>query len=179
VKLDLKDLPAERYMPPARLQARQQAVERFAKAPAPRRRVTRVTARVVALVAGILVLVMGGTAVAYVAFMPATVPVANQTRCYTKASVGEGDDFYGTTVGQALSAGSNARKAEAAVDICSSLWRQGILKLDSKQVGFPAENRTDYLVPSLVACRLENGIAAVFPGDEMTCSRLGLPRLAE
>jgi hypothetical protein len=53
-----------------------------------------------------------------------------------------------------------------------------LLRLGSKQVGGP-DTRTDHPIPPLVACTLDNGVAAVFPGDEQTCARLGLPRLAE
>jgi hypothetical protein len=125
------------------------------------------------------VLLIGGTAAAYVAFKPATVPVADQTRCYTKASLAGGDtNFFGTTVAQARSA-DGTRAAASAVEACSALWRQGLLRLGSKQVGGPDTSGTTHPTPPLAACTLDNGVAAVFPGDEQTCARLGLPRLAD
>jgi hypothetical protein len=176
--IDLAKLPEERKMPAAHAQLRRQTLERHVtESLAPRGR--RVTYRLVVVAAGASVLMFGGAAAAYVALKPAAVPVADQTRCYSKASLKGGDhDFYGTTVGQAVPV-AGQRKAEAAVDMCSALWRQGLLTLNSKEVGKPAENRDDYPVPALVACTLDNGIAAVLPGDEQTCARLGLPRLQE
>jgi hypothetical protein len=135
-------------------------------------------ARYATVVAGASALLIGGAAAAYVAFKPPTVPVADQTRCYTKASLAGGDkDFFGTTVAQAWSA-DGTRDARSAVEVCSALWRQGLLQLGSKRVGGP-DTGTDHPIPPLVACTLDNGIAAVFPGDQQTCARLGLPRLAE
>ncbi|WP_433383277.1 hypothetical protein ACQPZX_20905 [Actinoplanes sp. CA-142083] len=176
--IDLAKLPPERKIPAAHAQLRREVLERHVtESLAPRSR--RVTYRLVVVAAGASVLMFGGAAAAYVALRPATVPVADQTRCYTRASLKGGDhDFYGTTVGQAVPA-AGQRKAEAAVDACAALWRQGLLTLDSKEVGMPAEKRDDFPVPALIACTLDNGIAAVMPGDEQTCARLGLPRLQE
>ncbi|HEX5198885.1 hypothetical protein ACFQS1_24595 [Paractinoplanes rhizophilus] len=176
--IDLAELPPERKMPAAHAQLRREALERHAAASlAPRSR--RVTYRLVVVAAGASVLMFGGAAAAYVALKPATVPVADQTRCYTRASLKGGDhDFYGTTVGQAVPA-AGQRKAEAAVEICAALWRQGLLTAGSKEVGLPAGKSADHPVPALVACTLDNGVAAVLPGDERTCARLGLPRLQE
>ncbi len=174
---DLIDLPPERTMPHAHMLARQQRIEQYAAGPTRRRWATRNAVRYAMIVAGASALLIGGTAAAYVAFKPATVPVADETRCYTKASL-EGDkDFFGTTVSQAWSA-DGTRSAASAVEACSAVWRQGLLQLGSKQVGGP-DTGTDHPIPPLMACALDNGVAAVFPGDEQTCARLGLPRLAE
>jgi len=175
---DLIDLPPERAMPHAHMLARQQRIEQYAAGPMRRRWATRNAARSAVVVAGAAALLIGGTAAAYVAFKPATVPVADETRCYTKASLAGGDkNFFGTTVSQAWSA-DGTRNAASAVEACSAVWRQGLLQLGSKQVGGP-DTGTDHPIPPLVACTLDNGVAAVFPGDEQTCARLGLPRLAE
>lgn len=170
-------LPDHRSMPPSRMLARQQRLERHVAEPGRRRWATRTTTRTVAIAVGASALLLGGTAGAYVAFKPATVPVADGTRCYSKATLDGGDDFYGTTVIQAFRA-DGTRNAATAIDACSGLWKQGFLKPGQKEVGRPA-NGEDHPVPHLVACTLDNGMAAVFPGDDGTCAKLGLPRLAE
>lgn len=175
----LANLPPERTMPEARMLTRERHIVDFATARAGRQRATRRTARYVALIAGASTLLIGSTAAAYVAFRPATVPIADEVRCYSKASLEGGDqDFYGTTVTHAK-APDGTRNAGTAVESCSALWRQALMRLDDKQVGGPDTGRFDHPVPPLVACTLDNGIAAVFPGDTQTCARLGLPRLAE
>ncbi|MEV0392165.1 hypothetical protein [Polymorphospora rubra] len=172
------DLPPQRPMPAVRAQARQVRIEQYATPPTPARRKERLTRALVIATAASTVLI-GGTATAYVAFRPASTPVEDQTRCYTKESLDGGDsDFYGTTVGKAHAA-DGSRAAAAAVDLCAALWQQGLLELGSKQVSEPGTGSTNRPVPPLVACTLDNGLAAVFPGDSDTCSRLGLPRLAE
>jgi len=177
--VDLNDLPPVRAMPRDRMTARQHGIEMYAKAPTASRVRSRITVRLAAVAIGASAALVGTTALAYVAFKPATVPVADQTRCYTKASLeGGNDDFYGTTVGQAMPA-DGTRKAVAAVEVCSALWRQGLLTPGSKRITVPERDSADQPVPRLTACVLEKGIAAVIPGDDNICARLGLPRLVE
>jgi hypothetical protein len=158
---------------------RERHIVDFATEPTGRQRVARRTARYVAIITGASALLIGSTAAAYVAFRPATVPIVDQVRCYSKASLEGGDtDFYGTTVTHAA-APDGTRNAGTAIEACSPLWRQALMRINDKQVGGPDTGRFDHPVPPLVACTLDNGVAAVFPGDERTCARLGLPRLAE
>ncbi len=175
---DLIDLPEQRSMPQTRALARQRHIETFATAPSAGHRFTRRTARFVTVLAGGAVLLVGGTAAAtYVAFRPATVPVADQTRCYTKATLDGGDDFFGTTVTVAYAADA-PRTPASALTTCADLWRQGLLHLGTKAVDAPDPGH-EYPVPPLVACVLDSGVAAVFPGDDRTCALLGLSQLAE
>ncbi|MEV4625922.1 hypothetical protein AB0J90_06495 [Micromonospora sp. NPDC049523] len=183
----LVDLPPQRPLPPARARARQALLEQYASTPVrmPRRR--RI-ARYLAVTAAGSTLLFGGAAAAYVAYRPASVPVEDQTRCYTVASLDGGDsDFHGTTVGRAWS-GDGQRSAAAAVELCAALWQQGVLEAGAKgvrppeggakEVGPSAGVVPTVPVPPLQACVLDNGIAAVFPGDTGTCARLGLAKLA-
>jgi hypothetical protein len=48
------------------------------------------------------------------------------------------------------------------VALCAALWRQGDVLTG------------DITPPHLVACVLDTGVVAVFPGDDSTCERLGL-----
>jgi hypothetical protein len=183
---ELFDLPPERSMSATRLATRQRRIEQYLidseSTGTPivevRRRQFLIRRFMVAIAAGSLL--VGSTAAAYVAFAKAKVPVADETRCYTKATLEGGDrDFYGTTVNQAHNA-DGGQRAITAIEACAALWRQGVLVADSKNVGGASvDASTTRAVPPLVACTLDSGIAAVLPGDASTCSSLGIPRLAE
>jgi hypothetical protein len=175
---DFFDLPPDRAIPEARMITREQHVVAYAS-PAKPNRARRKVSRYVAVLVGASVLALGGTAAAaYVASKPATLPVADGLRCYTKASLEGGDNFYGTTIARARAA-DGTRSTEGAVEACSGLWDQGFLQLDKKQPAQPDAMTPDQPIPPLVACTLDNGMAAVFPGDAQTCFHLGLPQLAE
>lgn len=173
---DRVEIPAHRPLPPARVTARRDRVERYvAGAPQPgppglpRKRL------IVAAAAGVVLLSGAAT---YVSVRPATVPVQDQTRCYTKASLKGGDrNFFGTTVGQARGV-AGERSSVTAVDACAVLWRQGVIRLNTKGVRDP-DQASDHPVPPLVACVLDDGIAAVLPGTDETCRELGISQLAE
>lgn len=116
-----------------------------------------------------------GSAAAYVASAPAT--VTDQVRCYTVASLEGGDDFSGSSAGQAQEL-DGSRAEISAIDACSTLWRAGLLRLGEKHTVPPKTLTYDAPSPQLTACRLDNGMAAVLPGDDQTCARLGLPKLS-
>ncbi|EIV95432.1 hypothetical protein [Frankia sp. QA3] len=120
----------------------------------------------------------GGTAAAFAAFAPAT--VTDQIRCYSRASLDGGDDnLFGTSAAQATAA-DGSKTVIPAAEVCSTLWRYGLLAPDSRgAVHVPSDAEPTRSAPPLVACALRNGIAAVFPGDDNTCTALCLPRLAE
>ncbi|GLZ02298.1 hypothetical protein [Actinoplanes sp. NBRC 103695] len=159
---DLNELPRERTMP--RAADHKNLVEGYAAA-GPRR--SRATSRVaVMLVSGAIVLGGGTAAAAYVAARKAEVPPMEQTQCYSKATLN--DDYAKQTA-----TATRDQSARSAVQVCTTLWQAGVLKLNSTQDGTPSEP------PPLTACVLANGVAAVFPGDDRTCGQLGLPRLTE
>jgi len=142
-------LSHERSMPTTSRTIRQRLLVEHAAASARPRRAGRRAIRFAVIAGASSVLAIGGTAAAYVAFKPASTPVADQTRCYSTASLKGGDtDFSGTTVGLAHAADGSTRAA-AAVDLCAALWRQGILQLNSPVVGAPSGDATA-AVPALV-----------------------------
>src|SRR5687767_10245428 len=112
---DLLDLPPERAMPTDRVHARRHLLQRHLAAATPPRR--RPAVRYLVTVGAAGAVLAGGTAAAYIATRPASVPVVDQTRCYTKASLAGGDEFAGTTVGMARSADGRAH-AVTAIEAC-------------------------------------------------------------
>ncbi len=98
-------------------------------------------------------------------------------RCYSVASLGDDSSFKGTEASQVNSGDQTAPPPPPdPVELCGSLWRAGIVRAGADN-GQSMDGGV-YPVPTLTACTLESGIAAVFPGNETTCEQLGLPRLA-
>jgi hypothetical protein len=178
------DRPPEFEMPPQNLAARRRVlgdhVRRSAASGSTSRwhRFSRLTR--IAVIGLFGVVLLGGTAAwAYVAFAPAKVPVADETRCYSVASldVPKDKDFYGTSVTTGAPFGGHA--SVKAIEACTPSWQLGILTEGSTTIARP-QRGVNRPVPHLVACVLpEGGVAAVFPGPDDTCQKLGLPRLAE
>lgn len=164
----LTEIPASRPLPPAARAAQRQLLEEWITTKhASRRWAPRTLAAGIAAV----VLLSGGAATAYVAFAPAT--DRSKVRCYSEASIGSDTDYHGTEAGVPSSAGG----VDDPIALCAAIWRAGIIRVGSYHADGPASEPQP--VPPLVACALQNGVAAVFPGDAQTCRRLGLPALAQ
>lgn len=177
--IDFERPPASQPMHEDRLAAHKKLLmDTVAGGSPPRRRAARWV--VPAVVTGLML--SGGVAVAsFVTSKPAS--VVNEVRCYTEADTA---GFYSSAV-LATTHGALGDAAEDAVGNCAELWRIGLLSLgpadaqkppvphDPKQAAEPAE----HIVPSLTACVLDEGVAAVFPGSAGTCERLGLPQLQQ
>ena len=133
-----------------------------------RRKARRVAAVVVTVIAA-----MSGGGVAYAHFANSTEPTyRGEARCYTIASLKGGANFYGLTV--AASGNPNVPAVVAnALATCEADWREGFLEQGKRPLRnqLPPDQR---VVPPLVACVLNDGVAAVFPGNSATCARLGL-----
>ena len=97
-------------------------------------------------------------------------------RCYTVPSVGSGTNFTGTTIAAPGRLGS-AEQVQSALAGCAALWRQGFLT-HGATVQHPAQGVQSAgagHVPTLVACTLPDGTAAIFPTEgPFTCGKLGL-----
>lgn len=149
--------------------------------PAPLRQPNKRTSRlrplnrwpIVATAAASLVVAGGGYAVAkYATSTPAT--DLSTARCYSDLHLGHGNNFDGTTVAASGRPGTSAA-VTSAVDTCRSLWEAGIL---APGVARPLRSQlpeSRRVVPTLVACVMADGRAAVFPGGPSTCRQLGLP----
>jgi hypothetical protein len=139
----------------------------LAAANAPRRRSKR--ARLVVTAAASLVLVAGGSVVAYSQISSAPVTDNDSARCYTSAvQYRPGDEFPGTTVVRA-----DGSEVASALSVCTDLWRQGFLKLGDPEPVRDTNPLIEHAVPVLVVCTLPDGRAAVFPGP-VSCADLGL-----
>lgn len=112
--------------------------------------------------------------------------VHNLVRCYTVDHVTTDTHQYTDTT-EAAAAGQTAPDQSAtvagALDACSALWQIGLLTpgglaAPSSGSGI-ATGSGDRPVPSLAACVLDDGRAAVFPGDAGICRHLGLAALAD
>jgi hypothetical protein len=83
-----------------------------------------------------------------------------------------------TTVAVAGRPGSHAQVRDA-LGLCAALYRQGFLRVGGQGIDSRADGRADHMVPRLVVCTMPDGTAAVFPGGEATCDKLGLPSTAD
>jgi hypothetical protein len=128
------------------------------------------------VIGGAVLIAALGTGAAAFVYVEQSQPVTNKTeaRCYTVASLEGGNQFHGTTIAAAGRPGSKAQ-VDAAASVCAALWRQGFLLPGAAGITSPHNTTTRHRVPSLVACVMPDGTAAVFPGNRQTCTKLGLP----
>ena len=82
-----------------------------------------------------------------------------------------------TSSDSSASSDSGTVAIDDPVAACSQAWQDGLLTSGGTHVVRP-NSATAAKVPTLVACTLHEGVAAVFPGDPLTCERLGLPQTA-
>ena len=123
----------------------------------------------------------GGAATAYVAFKEPADKAS--VLCYSNPDL-DSSSVPGLRVAVAekmpansASSNSNTVAIDDPVAACSQAWQDGLLKSDDSGAVSP-DAVTAHQVPPLVACTLDEGVAAVFPGDPLTCERLGLPQVA-
>ena len=122
-------------------------------------------------------LVAAGAGAAGYAYTAHTAPVTDKSEasCYTVASLSAGPESF-TQVGEATRAGSPTRaQVDNALSVCADFWRQGILSPGPDGARGLPNPAGRHPVPSLVACVLPDGTAAVFPGTRSTCAALNLP----
>ena len=87
---------------------------------------------------------------------------------FTSGAPGSYDASYGP------GDGTLDQSAALAIELCGYGWAEGRLPWpETKPPGYT--NPQPQPVPELQACILPDGIVGVFPGDERTCTQLGLP----
>ena len=181
--IDVDDVPA-RPIPTARALADKAMLLEMVRATtvAPPRRVRRPRLFVLSVVTGLgLTGVTAAAAFSYLA--PRSASIHDSARCYASVSSATGGHFPGTTIAMARPTdGLILDTSLAALQTCADLWHRGFLT----SAGFAAPDvprgpdglpPADKPVPSLVACVLKSGQAAVFPGPTTVCAQLGLPLL--
>lgn len=180
--IDVRDVPAP-TLPRRRADADKQRLQALVAATAPspasaRRRLLVVGGIVAALLTG------GTAATAYSLLRPQGATDQASARCYAQATNDlNDDDFRGTTITIVRPLGQpSVDTPPAAVTTCASLWQAGLLT----PAGYSAETlppdgllRQLQPAPPLVGCVLPSGQAAVLPGDNTLCQRLGLPLFVE
>ena len=130
-----------------------------------------------ALLAVLSVIVVAGSVAGGAAFFK-TGEATNHgsARCYTVLSVGNGTSFMGTTIVAPGQFGS-PEQVESALSGCAALWRQGFLIPGStfRHLSQAGQDSGTRRIPTLVACTLPDGTAAIFPTEgPFTCGKLGL-----
>jgi hypothetical protein len=179
--IDVEQVPPAREMPAERREALRELL--MDQVGPPRRPWWRRSkqAGVAGLGATALVLA-GGAAAAYVAFKPANDKFS--VICYSEARLG--DDVQRFTYAEANPESPNSKQPAQPATIadperaCADLWKSGVLTPSSAKgqpiVPNPDDPAAARPVPKLVSCTTEDDVAAVFPGDNKTCERLGLPK---
>ena len=127
----------------------------------------------ITLLAGGLVLAGAGAATAFLTRAQPDDPEI--VRCFsvaappfTSGAPGSYDASYGP------GDGTLDQSAALAIELCGYGWAEGRLPWpETKHPGYT--NPQPQPVPELQACILPDGIVGVFPGDERTCTQLGLP----
>ncbi len=122
---------------------------------------------------GFGVVVAGGVAVA--ANFLGSEPVRNHdtARCYSRISTDFGSHFPGASIASVDSPDGKPGQVTAPIEACADAWRVGAIQYPNPYKTPPPAKELP--VPHLVGCVLPDGTAAVFPGPDGTCERLGLP----
>lgn len=181
--VDIEKVPPAREMPAERREALRQLL--MDQVSPPRRPWWRLSKQAGVAGIGVTALVLaGGAAAAYVAFKPANDKFS--VICYSEAKLGK--DVQRFTYAEANPEGPNSKQPASPATIadperaCADLWKSGVLTpgsaKDQPVVANPDDPAASRPVPTLVSCTTEDGVAAVFPGDDKTCERLGLPKTA-
>lgn len=112
------------------------------------------------------VLATGAAAIAAAVYQPVT----NKTdsRCFTA----EDTSGFGTVIADAGKPGTKGA-VQNARQVCAALYRQGFLTRGAQRIN-PRPGQGVHPVPPLVVCTWQDGTAAVFPGSNWTCVKLGL-----
>lgn len=120
----------------------------------------------------IVIVVLSTGAAGFVAYHAIT--DTTQARCFTVANAGASSDYY-TTIAEASKPATKA-DVRRALQICAGLFRAGELR-KGHPVGHAGFKQVRH-APQLVPCVWHDGTAAIFPGRQGTCKKLGLTAAA-
>ncbi|MGI8696176.1 MAG: hypothetical protein ACR2JQ_05935 [Mycobacteriales bacterium] len=173
--IDIGDVPPSRPMSPAARARCLHLINSIHQDERRRRRRRRTLGTAATLITAAAT--TGGVAVAQHVLKPAPVTDKSVAHCYSAPTRASGTGSYpGTDIGIAPANGDGPVPIQNAVAACSLPWRDGILRVGAARPHIP--DGKVHPVPHLIGCTLEDGTAAVFPGDAGTCERLGLPPIA-
>lgn len=151
-----------------------------APAPAPAEPVSltsRRRTRSMAIIAAAVVATAGigvGTAAAFGVFSaePTSRDIAH---CYATTDLDDPSNHTDFMVAQGPANPDGVVDAAGwAMEVCTGGWMQGRFSDTDPKVSDPDPSRTDFPVPELTPCVLEDGSVGVFPGPERVCADLGL-----
>jgi len=147
---------------------REALTEHLKIGPAARRRKRRLW---LAFGGGVGVVVLGGAAIAAAAIVSSQ-RITNRDSVYCFASAERGANGEFEMSGATLYSPSGRGRVEDAVDLCRTMWRQGVFNKDSDPL---AQTNPPGDVPGeLQVCVMEDGAAAVVPGRPGVCQAVGL-----
>ncbi len=121
----------------------------------------------VAAVATTSVLVVGGTAAAWVAASRPDDP--NNAYSSSEAST-DRDEWALHGVGTAVNADTCKQDRLNAVEVCADLWRTGVVR----EPGTHQSPSGQYPVPTLTACVVDDQLV-IYPGGPGVCGQLKVP----
>lgn len=157
-------------LPDRRRKAARLQLEQIVAGSAKPGRGRRVKPAAIAAGTAAIVLATGVAAIAAVVYQPVT--NRTEARCFTVADT----SGFATVIANPGKPGTKGTIKQAK-RICASLYRQGYLTRGVPQMNRRPRNGVHH-VPPLQVCTWQDGTAAVFPGPEGTCGKLGLPTAA-
>ena len=126
----------------------------------------------VVLIGG-LVIASGGAVAAFV--MRALPDDPTLVRCFSVAAPPFATGAPGTIDASLAEDDSLVQSAARAIELCGYYWADGALPWPETKGPTDSPPGGSNPVPDLQACILPDGIVGVFPGDDQTCTALGLP----
>ncbi|ANF30726.1 hypothetical protein A0130_02665 [Leifsonia xyli] len=108
----------------------------------------------------------------------ANVTDKSNVACFARAELDPFGNFPGTHAAVADESGNGPASVEDARALCSDLWAQNILDAQTPNGTAPHDaydrSFSHPVPPELAVCVMHDGTAAVVPGDDSVCAKLGL-----
>jgi len=99
----------------------------------------------------------------------------NTSHATQNAVVHQEQSWVAKLTGSSAKSGPMKQTVDESVALCRLDWSNGIIRRNQPPAANPQPG-AQLPVPRLVACTMDNGSVAVYPGDHHTCRKLGLPQ---